>query len=115
MIGGWRPESKLPRSSRQKSPGRSLMWHNIVKSLNLRKACGIYLIPNEYLRHLPRKPLVHLTHLFNHCHALTFPDILEENENNNLPKSGREPKFPQNVRPVSLLYMTSQEVKNFKV
>ena len=91
------------------------MWHNIVKSLNLRKACGIYLIPNEYLRHLPTKPLVHLTHLFNHCHALTFPDILEENENNNLPKSGREPKFPQNVRPVSLLYMTSQEVKNFKV
>jgi hypothetical protein len=39
----------------------------LVKSLKLRKACGLDGIPNESLRHLPRRPLVHPTHLFNHC------------------------------------------------
>jgi hypothetical protein len=34
----------------------------IIKTLKLKKACGIDGIPNECLRHLPR-PLVHLTHL----------------------------------------------------
>jgi hypothetical protein len=43
----------------------------IIKSLKLRKACGINGIPNECLRHLPRGPLVHLTHLFNHCLRLS--------------------------------------------
>jgi hypothetical protein len=39
----------------------------LINSLKLRKACGIYGTPNECLRHLPRRPLVHLTHLINHC------------------------------------------------
>jgi hypothetical protein len=40
--------------------------HNLANSLKLRKACGLDGIPNECLRHLPRRPLVHLTRLFNH-------------------------------------------------
>jgi hypothetical protein len=30
----------------------------LISSLKLRKACGIYGVPNERLRHLPRSPLV---------------------------------------------------------
>jgi hypothetical protein len=46
----------------------------LVNSQKLRKACGIDGIPNECLRQLPRRPLVHLTHLINHCLRLShFP------------------------------------------
>jgi hypothetical protein len=37
--------------------------HKLIHSLKLNKACEIDGIPNEWLRHLPRRPLVHLTHL----------------------------------------------------
>jgi hypothetical protein len=46
----------------------------LINSLKLTMACVIDGIPNEYLRHLPRKPIVHLTHLFNHYLELShFP------------------------------------------
>jgi hypothetical protein len=46
----------------------------IIKALKLKKSCGIDGIPNECLRHIPRRPLVLLTHLFNHCIRLShFP------------------------------------------
>jgi hypothetical protein len=46
----------------------------LLNSLKLRKACGIDGIPNECLRLLPRRSLVHLTHLINHCIRLShFP------------------------------------------
>jgi hypothetical protein len=38
-----------------------------IQSLKLGKARDFHGIPNECLRHLPRKPLLHLTHLFSHC------------------------------------------------
>jgi hypothetical protein len=45
-----------------------------IRSLKLGKACGLDGIPNECLRHLPRRPLVYLTLLFNHCFRLChFP------------------------------------------
>jgi hypothetical protein len=47
----------------------------LINSLKLRKSCGIDGIPNECLRHLPRRPLVYLTRLFNHCLRLFhFPN-----------------------------------------
>jgi hypothetical protein len=46
----------------------------LINSLKLRKARGIDGIPNECPRHLPRRPLEHLTHSFNHCLRLShFP------------------------------------------
>jgi hypothetical protein len=81
----------------------------IIKSLKLKKACGIDGIPNECLRHLPRRPLVHLTHLFNNCFRLShFPNSWKEVKIITLPKPGKEPKFPQNLRPISLLSMTGK-------
>jgi hypothetical protein len=39
----------------------------LVKMLKFIKACGFDSIQNECLRYLPRRPLVHLIHLFNCC------------------------------------------------
>jgi hypothetical protein len=81
----------------------------LIKSLKLRKACGIDGIPNECLMHLPRRPLVHLTHLFNHCPRLShFPNPWKEVKVITLPKPGKDRKFRQNVRPISLLPTTGK-------
>jgi hypothetical protein len=75
----------------------------------LRKACGIDGIPNECLRHLPRRPLVHLTHFFNHCIRLShFPNTWKEAKVITLSKPGKDPKFPPNLRPSSLLSTTGK-------
>jgi hypothetical protein len=81
----------------------------VIKSFKLRKACGIDGIPNECLRHLPRRTLVHLTHSFNHCLRLShFPNPWKEAKVITLAKPGKDPKFPQNLRPISLLSTTSK-------
>jgi hypothetical protein len=73
----------------------------ILNCVKLKKACGIDGIPNECLRHLPRKLTVHLTHQFNHCLRLShFPSSWKEVKVNALPKPGKNPKFSQNLRPV---------------
>jgi hypothetical protein len=81
----------------------------LINSLKLNKACGIDGIPNECLRHLPRRHLVHLTRLFNHCLRLSyFPNAWKEAKIITLPKPGKDPKFPQNLRPISLLSTTGK-------
>jgi hypothetical protein len=76
----------------------------LVNSLKLRNACGLVGIPEECLRHLPRRPLVHLIHLFNHCLGLShFRSSWNEGKVITLPKLGKDLKFPQNLRPISLL------------
>jgi hypothetical protein len=75
-----------------------------VQSLKLGKACSFDDIPNEYLQHLPRRPLVHLTHLFNHCfHRGKFPAPWKEAKIITLPKPGKDPIFPPNLSQISLL------------
>jgi hypothetical protein len=77
---------------------------NLIKALKLRKTCAIDGIPNECLRHLPRKPLINLSHLFNHCFRLSqFPLPRKETKAITLPKSGKNPKLPQNLRQISFL------------
>jgi hypothetical protein len=81
----------------------------LISSLKLRESCGIDGIPNECLRQLPRRPVVHLTHVFNHCLRLShFPKSWKEAEIIPLPKLGKDPKFPQNLRPSSLLSTTGK-------
>jgi hypothetical protein len=68
----------------------------LINSLKLSKACGTDGIPNECLRHLPRRPLVHLTHLFNHCLRLShFPKSWKDAKIITLPKPSKDLKFPQ--------------------
>jgi hypothetical protein len=43
----------------------------VANSLKLRKVCGLDNIPNECPRYLPKRPLVYLTHLFNHSLLLS--------------------------------------------
>jgi hypothetical protein len=67
----------------------------LISSLKRRQACGIDGVPNECLRHLPRRPLLHLTQLINHCIRLShFPTPWKEAKVIALPKSGKDPKFP---------------------
>jgi hypothetical protein len=80
-----------------------------IRSLKLRKACGIDGMPNECLRHIPRRPPFHITHLFNHCLRLCrFPVYWKEANVTALPKPGKNPKFPENLRPISLLSTTGK-------
>jgi hypothetical protein len=77
----------------------------LLNSLKLKKVCAIDGIPNENLRHLPRRPLVHLTHLINHCIRLShFPKSLKEAKVVALP----DPKFPQNLCPIRILSSTGK-------
>jgi hypothetical protein len=70
----------------------------LVKSLKLRKACEIDGIPNECFRHLPRRQLVQLTHLFNHCLQLShFPMSWKDTKIITLLNSGKDSKFKSNT------------------
>jgi hypothetical protein len=78
--------------------------NKLANSLKLRKACGFDGTPNECLRHLPRRQLVYLTHLFHHCLRLShFRKPWNEAKFITLLKPGKDPKFPQNLLPISLL------------
>jgi hypothetical protein len=80
----------------------------LINSLKL-KVCGIDGIPNECLRHFRRRPLVHLTQMINHCIRLShFPASWKEAKVVALPKLGKDPKIPQNVRQISLLPSTGK-------
>jgi hypothetical protein len=81
----------------------------LINSSKLKKACGIDGIPNECLRYLPRRPLVHLTHLINHCIRFShFPASWKEAKVVALPKPGKNPKFSKNLCPISLLPSTGK-------
>jgi hypothetical protein len=69
----------------------------LMKTLKLEKARGLDGIPNECLRHLPRRPLVYLAYLFSYCLQLShFPKYWKDAKFITLPKPGMDKKFPQN-------------------
>jgi hypothetical protein len=76
--------------------------HKLTNSLKLRGACGLDGIPNECLRHLPRRPVIHPTHLFNHCLWLShFPKPWKE-ARIMLLKPSNDPQFRHNLCSISL-------------
>jgi hypothetical protein len=81
----------------------------LVSSLKLRKACGIDGIPNEFLRQLPKRPLVHLTRLINHCLRLShFLTPWKDAKIITLLKLCKDSKFHQNLRSINLLSTTGK-------
>jgi hypothetical protein len=75
----------------------------------MRKAFGFDGNTKECLGHFPRRPLVHLTHLFNHYLRLyNFPLPWKEARVISLQKAGTDSKFPKNLRPISLLSTTGK-------
>jgi hypothetical protein len=86
--------------------------HKLATSFKLRKACELDGISNERLRHLTRRPLIYPTYLFKHCFQLShFPKPWKEAKFITLPKPRKDPKFPKNLRPISLLFTTGKLVK----
>jgi hypothetical protein len=82
--------------------------HILANSLKLWKACRLDGIPNESFRHLPRRPLVHLI-LFFLTLSLAVPlSKLLDGSKITLPTPGEDPKFPQNLSPISLLSTTGK-------
>jgi hypothetical protein len=68
-----------------------------IESLKSGKAFSFDFILNKCLRHLPRRPLLHLRYLFNHCLRLChFPTPLKEAKFITLQQTRQRPKiFPK--------------------
>jgi hypothetical protein len=81
----------------------------LIKLLKLRKARGIDGISNECLRYLPKRPLVHSTHLFNQCFWFSnFSKVIEERKCHKLTRPGKDPEFSQTLLPISLSSTTGK-------
>jgi hypothetical protein len=81
-------------------PGSVFVWNLTLDLSGMGDLPVATLPPAELLRSwvlrpLPRRPLIHLTHLFNHCIRLShFPTYWKEAKVITLPKPGKDPKFP---------------------
>jgi hypothetical protein len=97
--------TNTPSSESYRNQSKTLWRTKLINSRKPRMACGIDGVPNECLRHLPRRPLVRLIHLFNHCLQLShFPSWKEAKVMITLLKPGKDPKFLQNLWPISFLF-----------
>lgn len=77
---------------------------NIIKSTKKKRAPGPDKIPNIALHHLAPKAITALTNIINAIFRLRhFPHSWKLATIITLPKPGKDPKFPQNYRPISLL------------
>jgi hypothetical protein len=86
--------------------------HKLANSLKLRKACGLDGIRKECLRHLQRRQLIHMTHLFNHCLRLSHsPKHWKEAKIITLLKHVKDYKFPLDLCPISLMSVTGKLFK----
>lgn len=76
----------------------------IIRNLGPNSAPGPDGISNVQLKHLPRKPLVLLTKIFNSCLLLSyFPLDWRVSRIVPIPKPDKDPRHPVNHRPISLL------------
>ena len=76
----------------------------IIKKLKPFKASGPDNIQNILLKNLPDEAIAYLTQIINCIIKLAhFPQCWKSARVVCLPKPGKDPKFPQNYRPISLL------------
>jgi hypothetical protein len=76
--------------------------------VKLRKACGIYDIPYECLRHLPTRPVVHLAKPVIVFGSHIFPNLRRKQTWNLYQNQVRDPKSPQNLLSVRLFSTTGK-------
>lgn len=78
--------------------------NDIVKHLPSKKAPGPDQIPNKLLKALPANVIIFLVAIFNAMFSLRyFPSEWKKADVIFIPKPGKDHKFPQNHRPISLL------------
>lgn len=77
---------------------------NIIKYVSAKKAPGRDRISNRAIKHLPQKAIVFLTTIINGIlRTQYFPRLWKTAEVLMIPKPNKDPTFPQNYRPISLL------------
>ncbi|GFT65792.1 probable RNA-directed DNA polymerase from transposon X-element [Trichonephila clavipes] len=77
---------------------------DIISKLNIHKAPGQDQIKNIALKSLPMNAITYLTKIFNKFLLLQyFPQIWKHCTISLLPKKNKDPKFPLNYRPISLI------------
>ena len=93
----------------------------LIKNLKPNCAFGTDKIPTLGLKNLPRRPLIHLLNIYKYCIKFNyFPEIWKTAKVIMLPKPGKDPAIPDNLRPISLLPTLSKLLeklilKNFKI
>lgn len=91
------PETPIP-------PTSPAEVSEVIRGLKTRKASGPDGISNKALKHLPLKAIVALTGIVNSIFRYRhFPDRWKLATVIFIPKPGKDPQFPQNHRPISLL------------
>ena len=76
----------------------------LIKNLKSNSAPGNDKILNLALKNLPRRSLLHLLNIFKYCIKFNyFPQIWKVAKIVMLPKPGKDPTIPDNLRPISLL------------
>ena len=76
----------------------------LIRNLKTKSAPGTDKIPNIVLKNLPRRPLIHLLNIYKYCIKFNyFPQIWKNAKIIMLPKPGKDPTIPDNLRPISLL------------
>lgn len=82
---------------------------SIIKNLKPKKSPGSDGITNRSLKHLSKKCLVFLSHLFNNCFEICyFPQEWKISQIVALPKPNKNHSDPSNYRPISLLSSLSK-------
>jgi Reverse transcriptase (RNA-dependent DNA polymerase). len=77
---------------------------NVIKNLKPNKAPGHDGVTNSMLKQLSYHFVNHLVVIYNSALKLQhFPETWKKADVVTIPKQGKDPKFPQNRRPISLL------------
>ena len=76
----------------------------LIKNLKSTTASGYDKISNLSMKHLTRRPLLHLLSIFKNCIKYNyFPEIWKTAKIIILHKPGKDPSVPDNLRPISSL------------
>jgi len=78
--------------------------HAAIRGLKVSKATGPNGIPNRALKHLPKRAVSFLTHVFNAVlRTHHFPQVVKYARVISLLKPGKDPALSSSYRPISLL------------